>query len=127
MVSKLRRTAAFAALGRALLAGARGGPPLGRRLAALPRMVMATLRGQYDGRMRLALMVAALAYVLSPVDLVPEAVLMAFGLADDALVITWLAGAVLSETERFLHWERGRARVVNGRVTSGAHARGRAS
>lgn len=123
MVSKLRRTAAFAALGRALLAGVRGGPSLGRRLAALPRMVLATLRGQYDGGGRLALMAAALVYVLSPVDLVPEALLMALGLVDDAVVITWLAGALLSETERFLHWERGRARVIDGRVVGSAGRR----
>jgi hypothetical protein len=27
-------------------------------------------------------------------------------------MITWLAGAVLSETERFLEWEKQRDRVV---------------
>lgn len=116
MVSKLRRTAAFTALGRALAAGARGGPSVGQRLAALPRMITATLRGRYDGGKRLALMVAALAYVVSPLDLLPEALLLLPGLADDALLVTWLAGAVLAETERFLDWERGRGLAVDGRV-----------
>ncbi|MFY1673109.1 YkvA family protein [Plantactinospora sp. WMMB334] len=112
----LRRTAAFRALFRALTAGSRGGPPLGRRIAALPRMVAATFRGEYDGGLRLALMTAATAYVLSPVDLVPELALMIFGLADDAVMVTWLAGAVLDETERFLDWEARRASVIPGKV-----------
>lgn len=93
---------------RALLAGRRGGPPLGRRLAALPRLVRATLRGEYDGGGRLALMAVAAVYVLSPVDLVPEVLLLLIGVVDDVVVVSWLAGAVLAETERFLHWENRR-------------------
>ncbi|GAB3139498.1 hypothetical protein GCM10027290_08780 [Micromonospora sonneratiae] len=116
MAKKLRRTAAFAALARAMTSGARGGPSLGKRLAALPRMIKATARREYDGGLRLALMVAATAYVASPVDLVPEAFLALFGLADDALMITWLAGSVLAETERFLEWERRRETVIPGYV-----------
>lgn len=45
MGKTLKRSAAFAALARALAAGARGGPSLGARLAALPRMIRATGRG----------------------------------------------------------------------------------
>jgi Protein of unknown function (DUF1232) len=112
----LRRTAAFTALWRALTAGSRGGPSLGKRLAAIPRMIKATASGQYDGGMRLAMMAAATAYVASPVDLVPEAFLFVFGLADDALLVTWLAGSVLAETERFLTWEASRRSVIPGRV-----------
>lgn len=112
----LRRTAAFTALWRALTAGSRGGPSLGKRLAAIPRMIKATASGQYDGGMRLAMMVAATAYVVSPVDLVPEAFLFVFGLADDALLVTWLAGSVLAETERFLTWEASRRSVIPGQV-----------
>ncbi|WFE24474.1 YkvA family protein [Solwaraspora sp. WMMD937] len=116
MARTLKRAAAFAALGRALTAGARGGPSLGRRLAALPRMIRATLRGDYDGGLRLALMTAAVAYVASPFDLVPEAMLLMLGIVDDALVVTWLAGSVLAETERFLDWEARRESVVPGQV-----------
>lgn len=123
MVPKVRRTAAFAALTRALAAGTRGGPSVKQRLGALPRMIAATLRGRYDGAGRLALMAAALVYVVSPVDLVPESVLLLLGLADDAVVVTWLAGAVLGETERFLDWERARRRVVDGRVSRGSRRR----
>ncbi|GAB1689494.1 YkvA family protein [Krasilnikovia sp. M28-CT-15] len=116
MAKTLKRTAAFTALARALTSGARGGPSIGARLTALPRMLLASLRGEYDGGKRIALMAAATAYVVSPVDLVPEAVMFFFGLADDAIMITWLAGTVLSETERFLEWERRRAAVIPGSV-----------
>ncbi|GGK14735.1 hypothetical protein GCM10010124_04170 [Pilimelia terevasa] len=110
----LRRTAAFRALWRALTAGSRGGPSIGARLAALPRMVRASMRGEYDGGGRTLLMAAAAAYVVSPIDAVPEALLMVVGLVDDAFVVTWLAGAVLAETERFLEWERRRAATIDG-------------
>ncbi|MFI7575235.1 YkvA family protein [Micromonospora sp. NPDC049497] len=116
MGKTLQRSAALTALARALMAGARGGPSLGKRLAALPRMVRATARREYDGGLRLALMTAAAAYVVSPVDLLPELPLGLFGLADDAVMVTWLAGSVLSETERFLEWEARRSSVVPGQV-----------
>jgi uncharacterized membrane protein YkvA (DUF1232 family) len=114
MAKTLKRTAAFTALARALMSGARGGPSLSRRLAALPRMMKATARGEYDGGKRVLAMAAATAYVVSPVDFIPEAFFLIFGLVDDAVMITWLAGAVLSETARFLEWEKQRARVVVG-------------
>ena len=112
MARTLKRTAAFTALAKALMSGARGGPSISTRLAALPRMLRATARGEYDGGMRVALMAAATAYVVSPIDVIPEAFLFVFGLADDAVMIAWLAGTVLSETERFLAWEKERDRVV---------------
>jgi uncharacterized membrane protein YkvA (DUF1232 family) len=112
MTRMLKRTAAFTALAKALVSGARGGPSIGTRLAALPRMFTATARGEYDGGLRVALMAAATAYVVSPIDVIPEAFLFVFGLVDDAVMIAWLAGTVLSETERFLEWERQRDRVV---------------
>ncbi|WP_320065925.1 YkvA family protein [Micromonospora sp. RTGN7] len=117
MGKTLKRSAAFTALARALTAGARGGPSLGARLAALPRMIRATTRGQYDGGLRLALMTAATAYIISPIDLLPEIPLAIFGLADDAVMVTWLAGSVLAETERFLEWETRRDSVIPGHVT----------
>jgi len=118
MAKTLKRTAAFSALARALMSGARGGPSISKRLAALPRMLKATAKGEYDGGLRVALMAAATAYVVSPIDVVPEAFLLVFGLADDAIMITWLAGTVLSETERFLAWEKERDAVLPGTVVS---------
>jgi uncharacterized membrane protein YkvA (DUF1232 family) len=111
MGKTLGRTAAFVALWRQLRAARRDGPGLGARLAALPRMLAASLRPRqrYDGLWRLGLMGAAAAYVVWPVELVPEVPLGPVGLIDDAVVVTWLAGAVLSETSRFLDWERRKA------------------
>jgi len=118
MAKALKRTAAFTALARALMSGARGGPSLSKRVAALPRMVKATARGQYDGGLRVAMMAAATVYVVSPIDVIPEAFFLVLGLADDAVMIAWLAGSVLSETERFLQWEKARASVLPGSVVS---------
>ncbi|GGJ99868.1 hypothetical protein GCM10010123_32180 [Pilimelia anulata] len=112
----LRRATAFRALWRALTAGARGGPSIGARLAALPRMLRASLRGEYDAGSRILLMAAAALYVVSPIDAVPEIFLAVLGLVDDAVVITWLAGSLLAETERFLEWERRRAGTIDGDV-----------
>lgn len=43
---------------------------------------------------------------MSPVDLMPEAVLSIFGLADDAMIAGWLAASLVNDTEAFLTWER---------------------
>lgn len=111
-----RRLAAFSALWKAVSQGRRpGAPGLGDRLRALPRMTGAGLSGRYPdfGRGRIALFVLALAYLVSPVDLVPEVFLGLLGLGDDALVALWLGGAFLADTDRFLAWERSRPTVVD--------------
>lgn len=104
----MKRISAFAALWQAVR-GQRGAdaPPVSEQLMALPRLVTMTLRGTYPGldRGRLLAMGLALAYVVGPVDVMPEALLLLAGLGDDAVVLSWLAGAVLVETERFLAWE----------------------
>jgi uncharacterized membrane protein YkvA (DUF1232 family) len=115
-MARLGRKAALTALWTALTATRRGGPSLGKRLAAIPRMIAATLRGKYDGKARVGGMVLASAYIVSPIDFVPEAFLLVLGLVDDAAIAVWLAGAVLSETERFLEWEAQRAKVIPGHV-----------
>jgi uncharacterized membrane protein YkvA (DUF1232 family) len=109
----LRRRMAWTALLRVFKPGT---PGLGRRIAALPRMILATMRGHYDGGSRLAMMTVAGLYIVSPVDLVPELFLTVLGLVDDAAVAIWFAGALMDETERFLEWERRRATVIPGRA-----------
>ena len=116
---KAVRFAALGAVWRALRAGSRPGTPgVGARLRALPRLVKSTLLGHYRGttRGRLLAMALALAYVFSPVDLVPELFVPLLGLVDDAFVAAWLAGTVLLETERYLEWEDARHPVVPGHV-----------
>ncbi len=113
MAGTLRRRMAWTALLRVFKPGT---PGLGKRLAAIPRMIRATMRGEYDGKGRLGMLLFAGAYIVSPIDLVPEAALLVLGLIDDAAVAAYFAGALLDETERFLEWERQRARVVPGHV-----------
>ena len=119
-----RRGAAMTALWRAISGRRRpGGPSVLQQLAALPRLVAATLGGRYPGmtRGRLGLMALALLYVVSPMDVVPEAALLLVGVADDAMVLAWLAGALLSETDAFLTWEKDSGRrpdVVPGEVVA---------
>ena len=111
-----RRLAAFRALWNAVSQSRKpGAPGLGDRLRALPRMVTAGASGRYPefGRGRIALFVLAVAYLASPVDLVPELFLGLLGLGDDALVALWLGGAFLADTDRFLAWERARPTVVD--------------
>ena len=111
-----RRIAAFTALGRVLVNGLRpGAPGFGDRLRSVPRMLRGAFSGRYPEltRGRLGLLLLALAYLVSPVDLVPEAFLALLGLGDDVIVALWLGGAVLVETERFLAWERNQPAVVD--------------
>ena len=116
-MTRTSRWAVWAAGARALRGSLRRGEPgLGERARALPRLVLATLRGSYRGttRGRLGLMALAVAYIVSPIDLLPD-VLPLLGVADDAMVAVWLVGVALSETGEYLAWERGRA-VVQGHV-----------
>ena len=117
--AKSLRWGAFRSLATAFRTATRPGTPgVGARLTSLPRLVWATIRGEYVGtsRGRLIGIVAALAYVISPIDLVPELFLPFVGLGDDALVISWIAASLINETESFLGWERDRARTVRGDV-----------
>ena len=103
------RWGAFRTLATAIRTATRpGSPAVGERLTSLPRLVRATFRGEYAGttRGRLLLILAAVAYVVSPVDFLPEALLPVLGLADDAMVVSWIAASIINETESFLSWER---------------------
>src|SRR3954451_21036404 len=116
MAGTLRRRMAWTALLRVFKPGT---PGLGRRLAAIPRLIAASVRGEGDGRGRLAVVAAPGLYIASPIDFVPEALFLVVGLIDDAAVAAWFAGALLAETERFLEWEKQRAMTVPGYVVSG--------
>jgi len=87
-----------------------GTPGLAERGRAVPRLARAVVRGDYVAvtRGHLGLLLLAGVYVVSPVDLVPEGILGLFGLADDAVVIAWLAATLVHDTEGFLAWERSR-------------------
>lgn len=93
-----------------------GGPAVAVRLACLPRLTKAVARGEYTGvsAAHLGLLAAAAAYVVSPLDLLPEALVGVIGLADDAVVLAWLAKTVAHDTDLFLEWEKRRRDTITG-------------
>lgn len=97
-------------------ASAPGAPSLSTRMAAVPRMVKASVSGEYDGvsPLRIAALAGAAAYVVSPVDILPEAVLSVVGLVDDAVVLAWFASALVQDTDAFLEWEKRRGPTIPG-------------
>ncbi len=99
-----------------------GSAGLAERAAAVPRMLRAVARGEYRGTTfgHVALLAAAVAYVVSPLDLVPEALFGIFGIADDAVVVTWLAAALVADTEAYLLWERAAGRAGGERDARGS-------
>jgi uncharacterized membrane protein YkvA (DUF1232 family) len=85
-----------------------GAPDVRGLLGATPRMLAARARGEYKdlSPIRVAGMAAAAAYLISPIDLIPEGLLTVIGLVDDAAVAMWLTGALLDETSRYVEWEQ---------------------
>ena len=124
MASKGRKAAAAAAAAAAMSDGPTG---FAARVGSIPRMVRDVFRGDYDGltRGRLVMMVLAVFYIVSPVDLLPEALLTIPGLADDAAVAAWLVASVLGATSAYRLWENGQVsasddpQVVPGEVING--------
>lgn len=113
-----RRTRAAVNLARAVHeASAPGSPSLWQRLRAVPRMVRAVRSGQYTSlsSTKLAMLVAGVGYIVSPVDLAPEGLLLVLGLADDAMVLGWVALTLVRETEEFLRWEHAMTHGYAGR------------
>lgn len=115
--SMRRKTRLAAAAKVAREASRPGSPSIGARVGAIPRMIRASASGRYPGlsRLKLALLGVGVAYVVSPIDAMPEAFMFLLGLADDAAVAVYLAGALFAETDNFLEWERLHApSTING-------------
>jgi uncharacterized membrane protein YkvA (DUF1232 family) len=83
-----------------------GPQSFGRRVASLPGLVRDTVNGRYDGlgRGRLAMMAIAVVYIVSPVDLLPEALLTLPGMMDDAAVAAWLIASLMGATAAYQAW-----------------------
>ncbi|MFI6739419.1 YkvA family protein [Nonomuraea sp. NPDC050451] len=84
-----------------------GSPGLMTRVRAIPRMVGAVMRGQYAGmgKSKLAMLGLGVVYILSPVDVVPDFLVM-IGVVDDFGVFLWLAATLLGESGRYVEHER---------------------
>lgn len=75
-------------------------------LAASWRLLRAYLRGEYRAvRLRSVLaVVGGLLYFISPVDLIPDVIVL-LGLTDDAIVVSLVFGVVRQELAGFRAWE----------------------
>jgi uncharacterized membrane protein YkvA (DUF1232 family) len=100
-VSQRRRKAAYTAAAAAAMS--EGPMSFGQRVASVPGLVRDTMTGRYDGlgKGRLAMMVVALAYIVSPIDVLPEALLTIPGLMDDAAVAAWLIATLMGATTAY--------------------------
>lgn len=76
-------------------------------LLAFFRLVRAYVNGSYRqvAPRSLLMIVAALVYFVSPIDLIPD-FLLGLGLIDDAAVLAWTIKACASDLAAFLAWEK---------------------
>lgn len=82
----------------------RGRASLADKLRAIPAMVRDVLSGRWAGvgRLRIVASLIALLYVLSPLDLIPEALLGPFGLGDDLAIATLAIASLFGAAEQWL-------------------------
>ncbi|MGH8991777.1 MAG: YkvA family protein [Acidimicrobiia bacterium] len=90
-------------------AGQASGPLAGvaDELKALLRLLRAYAKGDYRkvSWESMAVVVGAMLYVVSPIDLIPD-FLLGSGFLDDASVLAFAYRKVHQEVEEFLEWER---------------------
>ncbi len=78
-----------------------------RRVTVLIRMVKAYTRGTYKeiSVANIVLMIAALIYFVTPLDLIPDFIPIT-GLIDDFAVVVWVYNKVQEEIDKFIDWEQ---------------------
>ena len=81
--------------------------PLKQDLQTLMRLLRASGEGRYRyvSRKNLLLAAAGIAYLVSPIDVIPD--FLPGGFADDAAVITFVVRKLRTELVAFEAWERG--------------------
>ncbi|MGP4018942.1 YkvA family protein [Saccharopolyspora sp. 5N708] len=101
VVAAARRRVPMRAAIRAHRAAPVGSPV--RRARAVPAMVLATARGRNPAlpRYQLVLWLVAVAYLISPIDFIPE-FLPLLGIGDDIGVGTWLLTSMYAEAGNYL-------------------------
>ena len=78
-------------------------------LLAMIRMIRAYASGEYRDAPweTMALIIVAVVYFVSPIDLVPDPIPVA-GLIDDAAVVGFVVASVKADIDEFIEWETGR-------------------
>jgi uncharacterized membrane protein YkvA (DUF1232 family) len=79
----------------------------GSKFQSAFRMAKLTISGEYTGipKGQLFAGLAALVYVISPIDLIPDA-LPFLGFVDDAALLLWLVRNASEQIDRFEQWEQ---------------------
>lgn len=82
------------------------------QLKASARLIRAYAKGDYKkvSWESMVVIVGAVLYVASPIDLIPDAIPVA-GLLDDATVLSFALRMVHEEVEEFLAWEKATGRM----------------
>ena len=114
---RTRRTAMLAhAMRQASGQAPPGSPSVWARVRAVPRLIAAVRSGEYTAvtSTRLLMVLAGIGYVVSPIDVVPEGLLLVFGIVDDVLVLGWVVTELMRETEQFIAWEGQQAEQARG-------------
>lgn len=88
-------------------------------LRILSRMLLAYMSGEYRRIpwRALGMIAGAIAYVIMPLDLIPDFIL-GLGLLDDATVVYFALGAIRREIAVFKRWEELRGRTGGARPAS---------
>ena len=84
------------------------------KLNAFTRMLPLIFTGDYKPRKKrnLIIGIAAIIYVLSPIDIIPEIVLGPFGLLDDFAIILFAIKRLEKEVINFLAWEEQQRNIL---------------
>ena len=79
------------------------------KFSVLGRLMRAYAQGEYQGiaLRNVLLILAAIIYFVSPIDLLPD-FLPITGLTDDLGVLLWVYNTVNTEIDKFLTWEKTR-------------------
>jgi len=87
------------------MAKGRGGK-LWEDIELLVRLLQAWTSGEYKGvsMKTLGVIVAAVLYFISPLDLIPD-FMPGVGYLDDAAVITWVLKSIAEDIDEFRRWE----------------------
>jgi uncharacterized membrane protein YkvA (DUF1232 family) len=104
-----RQVAAVTAVGRAVRSGSKPGTPgLVERARLLPSMVRDAAAGRYPalGKGRLTVLALGVLYVLSPFDLMPESLMLLFGMTDDVLIAGWVVAGLLDAAGDYAAWRQ---------------------
>ena len=89
------------------IAQRRGGKLL-KDIQLLVRLLKASMSGVYTGLSvrKLVAIVAAILYLISPLDVIPDFIPVV-GYVDDAAVIAWVMKSIAEELKDFKMWEEG--------------------